>query len=36
MQHYWLDQFLWRPSRDVGLRRDLGLTTIGYRSGTAG
>lgn len=25
MQHYWLDQFLWRPSRDVGLRRDLGV-----------
>ena len=26
MHHYWLDQFLWRPSRDGALRADLGVS----------
>jgi hypothetical protein len=26
MHHYFLDQFIWRPSRDFGLRRDLNLS----------
>lgn len=27
MHHYFIDQFIWRPSRDEGLRRDLHMAT---------
>ena len=26
MHHYYIDQFIWRPSRDAELRKDLNLT----------
>jgi hypothetical protein len=28
MHHYYIDQFIWRPSHDAGLRRDLQLATV--------
>jgi hypothetical protein len=32
MHHYFLDQFIWRPSRDYSLRRDLNLSAAGSRT----